>query len=70
LDTVHIRPRQLADRWLLHITTLDRWRSEGKGPPYLKLRGRVLYRLADVEDYEARCLLRSPGEPLRTGGAR
>jgi hypothetical protein len=68
LDTVHIRPQQLADRWLLNVTTLDRWRSEGKGPPYLKLRGRVLYRLADVDAYEARHLLRSPSEPLRTGG--
>jgi len=29
-------------------------RSAGTGPAYLKLGGRVLYRLTDVEDYEER----------------
>lgn len=67
---MHIRPQQLAERWRVNVTTLDRWRSEGKGPPYLKLQGRVLYRLADIEGYEASHLLRSPGEPVRHGGAR
>ena len=36
--------------------TLERWRSEGLGPRFLKLQGRVLYRLVDIEPYEASCL--------------
>jgi hypothetical protein len=32
--------------------TLERWRWEGKGPRYLKVGGRVLYRLADIEAFE------------------
>ena len=28
---------------------LERWRSQGKGPVFVRLPGRVLYRLEDVE---------------------
>jgi hypothetical protein len=69
MHNAHIRPRQLSERWCLNVTTLERWRTEGKGPPYLKIRGRVLYRLEDIEAYEAQHLHRSPGERVQAGGA-
>jgi len=43
----------LAERWLISPRTLEQWRWQGKGPRFLKLGGRVLYRVADVEAYEA-----------------
>ena len=43
---------QLAERWHLHRQTLIRWRSLNKGPSYSKINGRVLYPLAEVEQYE------------------
>ena len=43
----------LAKRWLISPRTLEQWRWQGCGPRFLKLGGRVLYRLADVEAYEA-----------------
>jgi hypothetical protein len=33
--------------------TLERWRWLHQGPRYLKLGGRVVYRLEDVEAFEA-----------------
>lgn len=36
--------------------TLERWRCFGEGPSFLKLGGRVLYRLSDVQAYEDRRL--------------
>ena len=69
MNVKHLNQRELAERWNLSEATLERWRSDGIGCPYLKLQGRVLYRLADIEAYEARHLRRSPGEPLRMGGA-
>jgi predicted DNA-binding transcriptional regulator AlpA len=33
----------------LSVLTLRRWRSQGKGPRFLKLGGAVRYRLSDVE---------------------
>ena len=43
---------QVAD-WLgLRPQTLDRWRMNGEGPPFLSINGRaVRYRKADVDAY-------------------
>ena len=45
--------KALAARWLISERTLEQWRWQGKGPRYLKIGARVVYRLADVEAYEA-----------------
>ena len=42
----------LARRWKISPRTLERWRWLREGPRYLKLGGRVLYRMADIEAYE------------------
>jgi len=39
--------------------SLERWRSEGIGPKFLKHCGRVLYRQVDIEAYEESCLATS-----------
>jgi hypothetical protein len=49
----HLDQGALARRWRLSERTLERWRYEGIGPPYLKIGGRVVYRVADVAGYEA-----------------
>jgi hypothetical protein len=43
---------QLAARWQLSRGTLANQRSQGRGPAYFKLAGRVRYRLSDIEAYE------------------
>jgi hypothetical protein len=43
---------QLAARWQVHRQTLIRWRRQSTGPAYVRIEGRVLYRLAEVEHYE------------------
>jgi len=48
----------LADRWVCSVARLQRWRTVGEGPPYLKTVGKVLYRLKDIEAYEEACLIR------------
>jgi len=44
---------QLARRWKLSHRTLERWRWIGCGPNYTKIGRRVVYRLVDVEQFEA-----------------
>ena len=65
----HLNQRQLADRWDVSEATLERWRTEGIGPVFLKLQGRVLYRVEDVESFEADSLRKSTSERLVVGGA-
>ena len=43
MEVVHLNQKQLATRWGVSEATLERWRSEGIGPKFLKLCGRVLY---------------------------
>lgn len=43
---------QLATRWHMSPRTLEQWRWLGKGPRFLKIGARVLYRDEDVEDWE------------------
>jgi len=49
----HLSQSDLADRWTISPRTLERWRWAGCGPRYLKIGGRVVYRLEDIEAYEA-----------------
>lgn len=59
MDVVHLNQKQLATRWNMSGATLERWRSEGIGPKFLKLCGRVLYRQVDLEAYGESCLVTS-----------
>ena len=54
-----LNQKELARRWGLSHRTLERWRYAGEGPAYLKLGGRVLYRLSDVEAFETSQLQRA-----------
>lgn len=49
----HLHQAELARRWRISPRTLERWRWLGRGPRYLKIGGRVVYRVADVEAFEA-----------------
>ena len=52
MDGRCISQNELAQRWQVSEATLERWRSERKGPQFLRLGGQVRYRLVDVESYE------------------
>ena len=43
---------ELANRWGVSPKTLQRWRTEGRGPKYLKLSKRVTYPLEAIAEYE------------------
>ncbi len=50
--------KMLADRWACSVARLQRWRTVGEGPPYLKIVGKVLYGLTNIETYEEASLVR------------
>ena len=50
----HLTQLDLSRRWRVSQRTLERWRWLGQGPAYLKLGSVVVYRLEDVEAFEAR----------------
>ncbi|MEM6942127.1 MAG: helix-turn-helix domain-containing protein [Pseudomonadota bacterium] len=47
-----LNQQELAERWRISPRTLERWRRNGTGPPFICLGGRVVYRTHDVLAYE------------------
>ncbi len=62
---MHLTPRQLATRWHVSEKTLERWRYTGTGPGFVKIVGRILYPIADIEAIEATGT--QPAQPCTVG---
>lgn len=58
----HLNQIELAARLNISPRTLERWRWTGEGPRFMKVGGRVVYRLEDVEGYEDGQLRNSTAE--------
>ena len=66
----HLNQADLSLRWSISPRTLERWRWLGQGPAFLKIGGRVVYRLADIEAYEAaQAHSFAPPSPATAGGS-
>ena len=67
----HVSQEDVALRWNISPRTLERWRRESRGPAYLKMGGRVVYRMADIEAFEAERRRNPAAAPSNSdGGAR
>jgi hypothetical protein len=64
----HLDQNSLSRRWRISPRTLEQWRWQGRGPRFLKIGGRVLYRLIDIETYEAERLHLNTVGPVLKGG--
>lgn len=55
-NQVLLSQADLVARWggRISVRTLANWRSQSNGPRYVKLGGRIAYRLADVAAWEER----------------
>jgi predicted DNA-binding transcriptional regulator AlpA len=51
-----LNEQELAERLGISRKTLQKWRSLGIGPAYLKLGAKVVYRVEDIEAYIQRSL--------------
>jgi hypothetical protein len=49
----HLEQKELAERWRMSPRTLEQWRWQERGPRFLKLGGRVVYPVNEVENFEA-----------------
>ncbi len=62
MATGHLSQIELAARGNISHRTLGRWRWTGEGPKFIKLGGRMVYRLEDVEAFEAEQIRGADGE--------
>lgn len=62
ITTAHFNQLQLSERRGLSPKTLERWHVIGTGPKLIRLPGKVIYRLCNIEAYENKCLMSSTAE--------
>ncbi|MET4489463.1 helix-turn-helix domain-containing protein [Bradyrhizobium sp. LA7.1] len=64
MEKKFLTPVELSERWggRVNVRTLNNWRSSGKGPPFAKFEGVVLYRLEDLEKWENERVVSSTSE--------
>ena len=65
----HMNQMDLSRRLGVSCRTLERWRWAGLGPKFIKIGGRVKYRLEDIEIYERSCLCQSTADRHYPGSA-
>jgi hypothetical protein len=66
MSTKLLNQIDLSRRWNISERTLEAWRWRRKGPKFLRIGGRIRYRLEDVEQFETlqeRSPSASVGEP-------
>ena len=56
-DSALFTDQMLAARWHCSTSRLQYWRSTDQGLPYLKMLGRVLYRIEDIQAYEQQSMV-------------
>jgi predicted DNA-binding transcriptional regulator AlpA len=62
--------KQLAQLWNISERTLERWRVEGRGPPFVAIGPRRRgYRLSDIEAWASANTFGSTAAVKRAGGA-
>ena len=62
MPKLNLTERELAEMWNVSPKTLQRWRSEGRGPSYLKLSKKVVYPLEQIKTFESKSLYTSTSE--------
>jgi predicted DNA-binding transcriptional regulator AlpA len=67
MTTRHLNQTELARRWRMSERTLERWRWLGQPPRFLKIGGRVVYRIEDIEAFEAKQLRQRTPRRRRSG---
>ena len=63
----HLDQKQLAERWLISQRTLEQWRWQGRGPRYLKIGRRVIYRMSDIDAFESARVHSNTNGPIELG---
>lgn len=69
MEKMVLNENELAKRWGLSPKTLQRWRSEGRGPRYLKLSKRVGYLISEILEFESQAMYSATWESESEAGS-
>ena len=66
LNKIMLTEQDLSEYWGIRRYTLQKWRTTGDGPIYLKIGGRVMYPRKAIQEYEKQRMFRSTSERITT----
>ena len=58
----YLTERALAELWNVKRNTLQKWRSAGVGPKFVKRVGRIVYRKCDIAEFERDNIFQGTGK--------
>lgn len=58
----YLTERELSALWDVKMNTLQKWRSLGLGPVYIKRVGRIVYRKDDIAAFERKNVFQGTGQ--------
>ena len=58
-DSVMLTPKMVEERFQIPVGTLANMRWQGRGPEYVKMGRKVLYRFDDLQEYFAQRRVRT-----------
>ena len=61
----HLTQNDLAQRWRMSGRTLEAWRLFGQGPQFMRIGGKILYRICDIQAFEEQQLRTRTGFPRK-----
>lgn len=60
----YMTEQELASAWGIKQNTLQKWRSNGVGPKYIKRVGRIVYRKDDIAEFERNNVFQGTGRKI------
>ncbi len=58
----YLTEKALAELWNVKRNTLQKWRSMGVGPKFIKRVGRIVYRKTDITEFEQTMTFQGTGK--------
>lgn len=65
INNLYLTAQEAANFLRVSIPTLERWRTLGAGPPFVRCGRRILYRVQDLEDWLASQRVSPSEKPAR-----
>jgi predicted site-specific integrase-resolvase len=62
MEKEYLTSKELAKRWGYERQTLANWRSQGKGPPFMRIYGKILYAMKDIKQFESDQSIKQPSK--------
>ena len=59
MEPKYLRPKEVEQIYRMNAKTLANWRSQGRGPDYLRIGGRIFYQVHELKRFIRSCKVKT-----------